>query len=246
MGAIGNLSEIMESLQGEGIMAGSRQVFLRFTGCNLCCNYCDTPDSLTPIPLCRVYTKTGERSTGLDIANPVRPEQIAEIIQEYYSSHWISLTGGEPLLWPSFIKELAVVMKARGYRFLLETNGTLSQALETCLPWIDCISMDWKLPSAVGQDTADMHQAFLQLAYQKSCYIKLVITANSRVEEVKRAVELIAQVGRHLSVILQIASPVPNVGPPSLEMVLEMQRQAMLQLDDVRVLPQIHRLMNLI
>ncbi|HWP98286.1 MAG TPA: 7-carboxy-7-deazaguanine synthase QueE [Syntrophomonadaceae bacterium] len=236
----------MESLQGEGVLVGSRQVFLRFTGCNLRCNYCDTPESLAPVSLCRLYTQTGMRGPGLDIANPIRPEQIADIVQKHYSSRWISLTGGEPLLWPAFIQELAAILAAQGYRFLLETNGTLTQALESCLPWIDLISMDWKLTSAIGYDTSDLHHAFIERAQQNLCYIKIVVTATSTTEEVEAAVDRIASVNRRLPVILQIASSQGAVLPPPLDTVLEMQKRSLLKLDDVRVLPQVHRLLDMI
>lgn len=246
MAATGNLDEIMESLQGEGLMVGSRQVFLRFTGCNLRCNYCDTREALHPASRCRVHTRTGLSSDGLEIDNPVTPEQAAGILTRYYSARWISLTGGEPLLWPSFIQNLTAMLIPRGYKFLLETNGTLTEALEECLPGLDCISMDWKLPSAVGCQTGLLHLDFLQAARRKKCYIKLVITNDSNEEEIKQALDSIARLDRKLPVILQIASPCAGVRAPSLIMVMEVQRMALGLLDDVRVMPQVHRLLDII
>ena len=55
----GNVSEIFVSFQGEGLHAGRRQLFVRFAGCPLRCRYCDTPESLVPVPECRVLGPDG-------------------------------------------------------------------------------------------------------------------------------------------------------------------------------------------
>lgn len=97
------LNEIFYSLQGEGAHAGVPCVFVRFSGCNLRCPFCDT-----------------------DHASHAVPMTDAEIIAyvNTYPAEWIVLTGGEPALQidADFIHTLHV---ATGKRIAIETNGTL-------------------------------------------------------------------------------------------------------------------------
>jgi organic radical activating enzyme len=86
------LTEVMESIQGEGLLAGCRQVFVRFSGCNLHCRYCDTPFSTRPAAYCHISPHPGRRKDVITVANPVSVAQLIEFIAPY-SSRWVSLTG---------------------------------------------------------------------------------------------------------------------------------------------------------
>ena len=95
------------SIQGEGKLIGRRQVFVRFTGCNLNCNYCDTPLSRNP-------------DYGDEFSVDTLYEKIDELLTPDF--HSISLTGGEPLLHADFIKNF---LEKYNLPVLLETNGSL-------------------------------------------------------------------------------------------------------------------------
>lgn len=240
-----NLYEVMESIQGEGLLLGTRQVFLRFTGCNLRCSYCDTAASLQPAEQCLYYRQTGIREVIEQVDNPLSQEEVASLVRAF-SSSWISLTGGEPLLWADFIAGLASLLKPFGYSFLLETNGTLHEQLDICLPFIDMISMDFKLSSDVFNDCWSMHERFLCKAAQKPCYIKLVLTTDSSSKELAQAVQLIARINKDIPLILQPVTQSNDCYPPLMEDLLEMQKTALKILPDVRIIPQLHPLMGLI
>ncbi|MCK5785418.1 MAG: 7-carboxy-7-deazaguanine synthase [Candidatus Sabulitectum sp.] len=105
------VKEMVLTLQGEGAMAGTPVVLLRFEGCNLSCDFCDTD-----------FTGTDGIGGGIFTT----PGNLADAIEEKWISDTqvnILCTGGEPLLQldPPLIKEL----RARSCKILLETNGTL-------------------------------------------------------------------------------------------------------------------------
>ena len=99
--------EVFASLQGEGLRQGEPTVFLRFSGCNLKCTFCDTR-----------YAWNGGRE--------LRPFQVLKEIQKIrsrYPADWVCLTGGEPLLQD--ISSLVDDLKQEGWKIQVETNGTL-------------------------------------------------------------------------------------------------------------------------
>ena len=79
------IKEIFSSIQGEGPLVGYKQLFIRFCGCNLNCNYCDT-------------------DFELNFSKDFSAEEILEVINKNTDCHSVSLTGGEPLLQVDFIK----------------------------------------------------------------------------------------------------------------------------------------------
>jgi 7-carboxy-7-deazaguanine synthase len=96
------VTEIFHSIQGESTHAGKPCVFVRFTGCDLRCQYCDT-----------AYAFHGGREMS--------EEEILEAVGEY-SSRFVCLTGGEPMLQKG-IEHLAAALVSRGYLVTVETHG---------------------------------------------------------------------------------------------------------------------------
>lgn len=104
--------EIFYSLQGEGFYTGTAAVFVRFAGCNLACDFCDTNHKLQK-----------------ELSNE---EIVAEVCK--YPTNFIVLTGGEPSLQVS--DELIDLLHAKGKFVTMETNGT--RAVPQNLDWITC------------------------------------------------------------------------------------------------------------
>ena len=104
------IAEIYESVQGEGFLTGTNSIFVRTSGCNLRCRFCDTPfTSWTPI---------GDEQT-LD--------QILAQIAEFDSPH-VVITGGEPMLHGELVP-LCAELASLGKHITIETAGTLSLAV---------------------------------------------------------------------------------------------------------------------
>jgi len=100
------ISEIFYSLQGEGELVGVPSIFVRASGCNLRCNWCDTP-----------YASWKPEGTPMEV------EAILAEIAKHPAKH-VVLTGGEPMIAPG-IHELAFQLHERGYHITIETAATV-------------------------------------------------------------------------------------------------------------------------
>ncbi|WP_378952222.1 7-carboxy-7-deazaguanine synthase QueE [Pelosinus sp. sgz500959] len=242
MGKTVNVVEVFSSIQGEGQYVGYRQIFVRLVGCNLECEFCDTPDSRQGMASGQIEITPGKRDFKI-ISNPIPISQLAAYINQLLilPHHSVSLTGGEPLCQTQAIEELAPLIHGMIH---LETNGTLPTELAKVLPYIDMISMDIKLPSTSGQELWQKHEEFLRLANTRRVFVKIVVTNKTSTEEFQQAIELIATVNPEIPLIIQPVTPINHCGGVSPDQVLVWQEQALTLLTDVRVIPQTHKFMG--
>jgi 7-carboxy-7-deazaguanine synthase len=180
----GRITEVFDSLQGEGLYLGEKQIFVRFFGCNLSCRFCDTK---------------------LDSYFEYEPEELFREIQLYQDDyHSVSFTGGEPLLQPDFLKEILMLSRGAGYKNYLETNGVLYAELRKIIDYVDIVAMDLKLPSSSGMGNLwGFHRRFLETALQKEVFIKAIISASTTEEDLHEAARLISEVKNDLILVLQ-------------------------------------------
>lgn len=221
------VSEVFSSIQGEGLYVGRKEIFIRFSGCNLNCAFCD------------VNNKKGKFYTTKELV-----EKIKKISRE---AKCLTLTGGEPLLWCDFLKEfLPLLIRNEGCRVSLETNGTLPSRFKEIKNLVDVVALDFKLPSSTGgKPHWSQHQQFLNLAEEK-CFVKVVITAKTSSEDLKKAVKIISEIDKEIPLILQPVTPHKKFrAVPPIKKVLEFQEQSLEFLTDVRVVPQIHKFLKL-
>lgn len=240
----GFLSEAFVSFQGEGLHVGRRQLFLRFAGCPLRCRYCDTPDSLVPT---REFAVRGGAEIERSRPNPVTVADICwaiELLTGDGSVDGVALTGGEPLAQPEFLLEVLRLDAVPAPR-LLETSGTLPVQLERVIDLIDVVSMDLKLPSNTGETSFwDQHRRFLEVAAGKA-YVKILIDAGTSAQDLRTGVDLIRRVSPTTPVFLQpitLRNGGVGVGASDLSRMYSLARD---YLDDVRVLPQTHKMMGI-
>lgn len=100
-----NINEIFYSLQGEGKWTGLPNIFIRTTGCNLQCSFCDT-------------------KYAYDDGKEMDIKEIVSYISKY-PCKYVCITGGEPLLQNETLDLINVLLK-RNYRICLETNGSMN------------------------------------------------------------------------------------------------------------------------
>ena len=100
------IAEIFQSIQGEGKLSGIPSTFIRVSGCNLRCAWCDTP-----------YASWNPEGEEMPVA------AIADVVAAYPAKH-VVLTGGEPMVAKA-IRELASALRGAGYHITIETAGTV-------------------------------------------------------------------------------------------------------------------------
>jgi len=222
----GYIAEIFSSFQGEGGSVkgscfGKRQVFIRLAGCDLAlagnaCGWCDTPSAWElELKSLRAETAPGKRDFKT-IENPVKAEKVTEIVKRLKTNdlHSISFTGGEPLLQINFLEALAKELKKR-YRLYLETSGTLPQNSKKVAEYFDYACVDIKDRTAGLKDWRSIvEKEFKTMKILKeagaSVFAKLVVTQNSREEDIKYYAKKLSEISTALA-IQPVALPASRV-----------------------------------
>lgn len=213
------IKEIFESIQGEGILVGLKQIFVRFAGCNLNCAYCDT-------------------NTDDDVMELIEEELFDKV--KKMDSTSISLTGGEPLLHVDFIKSfLTKYKKYLNKEIYLETNGTLCENLAEIIDLVDVVAMDVKIESATGEvNNFDLNKQFLEIAKDK-VFIKVVFDKNITEDEIENILYLAKESDAPL--ILQPKTPIDD----DIDF-LEIYNKFYENYQDTRLIPQTHKFLGVI
>jgi len=158
------INEIFYSLQGEGSWTGLPNIFIRTTGCNLRCSFCDTKYA---------YFKGKE----------MKIEEIIEKISKY-PCKYVCVTGGEPLLQEDVFDLIDKLLK-KGYKTSIETNGSISIEKLSNIKSL-MISLDIKCPSSGMHEKNCLENIdFLK----KDDQLKIVIKNKNDYEYAKKILE---------------------------------------------------------
>jgi 7-carboxy-7-deazaguanine synthase len=239
------IDEVFSSVQGEGPRIGERHIFVRFQGCHIRCRFCDTPAAIqTKGGVCRAQRSLASLEYE-EVPNPMTADRLSDLCKRLAvpgrALPVLSLTGGEPLLQKDFLSGWLPRMKP-AFRIYLETNGIQFEALQQVVEFIDVVSMDIKLPSATGlRPFWEEHRKFLAASRGKECFVKAVMTSDTSRDDIVTAAGIISRFDHAVPFVLQPAS---GTAAPSPAMLLAFQEIALGILGDVRVIPQVHKMLQ--
>lgn len=255
--ALAPVMEVFASIQGEGSYVGEPQTFLRLRGCPLRCRWCDTPASW------RLGAGDRVRVAGREIAGRessfASPFQAACWIKDAESGglpRTVSVTGGEPLLWPEFLLALRPLLGER--RVHLETAGAHPRTLARVLGACDHVSLDLKpeLDLDAPEDDPDeapepsprtreqwraAREACLDLVRGRDACAKIVVNGQRVAADFVGLLDEVERVHPTLLVVLQPVTPLGGASAPTralLDALLDLAGERGLT---TRVLPQVHR-----
>jgi 7-carboxy-7-deazaguanine synthase len=208
-----NVTESFFSLNGEGLLIGTPTVFVRLSGCNLRCAWCDT-----------AY------AWGEGMKKDVRT--ITEEVKSTDNGfcEWVLITGGEPLLQE--IDELVNQLRNTGYRIGIETNGTIyKDILRKC----DFISVDIKPPSSKNPTTdINTFKKIISVIEKRNGQIKAVIADENDYQFVCTFVE-----GNKITVPVVLQ---PCWESMTLTELYNLYLENPVPVKPIRILPQIHKI----
>ena len=167
------IAELFYSLQGEGSLVGVPSVFIRSSGCNLRCAWCDTP-----------YTSWQPEGTELGL------DQIVDEVKAHPARH-VVITGGEPMIQPEIVP-LTERMRALGMHITIETAGTVFQPV-AC----DLMSISPKLSNSTPSGSfAEPHDrlriqpaVLAELMARYEYQLKFVVEKPADLEEIRALLE---------------------------------------------------------
>lgn len=162
--------ETFISINGEGQHAGELALFIRFAGCNLNCNYCDTRWANQPDVVYQKMTETEIKALVTD--SGVRN---------------VTLTGGEPLLQPGMYQLLETIGSLPDIRIEIETNGSVDIGPYMTLIRRPAFTLDYKLPGS-GMEAGMNTENYRYLTKEDT--VKFVISDKA---DLTRAREIIEQ-----------------------------------------------------
>ena len=252
------LIEIFHSIQGEGRFVGVPMTFVRTATCPLRCLYCDTPNSYQAPA--RFPVRLGVREQ--QETNPVTSDRAAELVWQVAKTceqgargMRVSLTGGEPLVFPDFVREFGRAVRQRGMRLHLETAAIDPKALDACIEQVDHLSADYKLPETLGVPASGvalapgagygaLHRQCAEIALRRGATVdvKIVLTDKVTDPSFEQALADLGPLREKILLVLQPVTPFATVTRSVPRAELERFTATAVRAGfEVRVLPQVHK-----
>jgi len=231
------LFEIFTSIEGEGILYGTKTLFVRLAGCPFRCFYCDTKESL-PID-------SGQEYTIEDAC-----KLIEKNLQE--KTYKVNFTGGDPLVQAEAVAQMAKFVQSKKIPTYLESSCFDSRKFSLVLPFIDFIKVELKTPDS--EFTESKHYSLLidnaldclrqSITAKKPTYIKIVVSAKTELESFSDLVRRIFEIVSTMDLKGFIIQPTSDFAEPTLQKLMTFYDYVYPYYNEVRVVPQLHKLIG--
>lgn len=210
------IAEIFQSVQGEGLLTGQDSVFVRASGCNLRCWFCDTP-----------YTSWQPEGDELDV------DDVLTVVETFDAAH-VVITGGEPMLYAD-MTELTRRLAGDGRHITIETAGTVHQSVRC-----DLMSISPKLAGSTpaGVEHArwrELHEArrhrpgvIRQLIAESPYQFKFVVDAPADIDEVERYLDEFPEIDRARVMLMPQGIDAAQLAEKAVWLAPECQRRGLL------------------
>ena len=228
------LFEIFTSVEGEGILYGTKTLFVRLAGCPFTCFYCDTKESL---PL-----DSGEEYT-IDEAN----ELIDSNLQN--QTYKVNFTGGDPLIQHQAVAQLAKHIQNKKIPTYLESSCFDIDRFNHVLPFIDIVKIEFKTKDSAFVDSEHYEKLIghtmncLQSSVKskKTTYVKIVVSSKTQLNEFKKLVDDIFSNISKENIHGFVIQPTYGISEPPLDLLLNLYDIVFPHYIDVKVVPQLHK-----
>lgn len=228
------LYEIFTSVEGEGILYGTKTLFVRLSGCPFKCFYCDTKEAL---PM----------NSGKEYSISKAKEIIKKNLQK--NTYKVNFTGGDPLAQSTAVAELAKFVQRKKIPTYLESSCYDSSKFAQVLPYIDLIKIEFKTPESGFVDSKHYSKLLeneldcLRLAKKskKTTYIKVVISSKTQLSQFKKLLKQIFKIVSKTDLAGFIIQPTYGISEPSLEQLFSFYDSVYDYDAQVRIVPQLHK-----
>jgi organic radical activating enzyme len=228
------LFEIFTSVEGEGILYGTKTLFVRLAGCPFTCFYCDTKESL-PLDSGTEYT--------IEEANQLIDSNLKN------QTYKVNFTGGDPLIQHEAVALLAKHIQNKKIPTYLESSCFDIDRFNHVLPFIDIVKIEFKTKDSDFVDSKHYDKLIghtmkcleSSVSAKKTTYIKIVVSSKTQLNEFKELVNQIFNTVSKYNLDGFIIQPTYGISEPSLELLLDLYDIVYPHYVDVKVVPQLHK-----
>ena len=221
-------------MEGEGILYGTKTLFVRLAGCPFTCFYCDTKESL-PLDSGTEYT--------IEEANKLIDTNLQD------QTYKVNFTGGDPLIQHEAVAQLAKHIQNKKIPTYLESSCFDIDRFNHVLPFMDIVKIEFKTKDSDFVDSEHYNKLIghtmkcleSSVKSKKTTYIKIVVSSKTQLDEFKKLIDDIFNNISKENINGFVIQPTYGISEPSLDLLLNLYDIVFPYYIDVKVVPQLHK-----